>query len=259
VTEQEVELRRYWDAVAARWWLPLAGLVAGAVIGYALSIGGGDVWRGQALVYLGQPVAASGAQVQSLGTNASAASEIASAGPVQRRVARATGISRSDLAAGLSVTAVQGNVTRLGQNPLVRVRVEGDTRRVARAASLLAEQIVDAVSGYADKKIEILREAVDDGEADLALAERQSARATGSDRLALLLWRAELREQLLEAKEDLALAEEIERARVVEPAIARKVTAQSRRNQIVVGAVLGLLLGLIAALLWESAAALRRR
>lgn len=259
MTEQEIELRRYWDAVAARWWLPLVGFVAGALIGYALSIGGGDVWRGQALVYLGQPVTSGGAQVQSLGTNASAAGEIAGSGPVQRRVARAAGISRGDLADGLSVTAAQGNVTRLGQNPLVRVRVEGETRRVAHAASLLAEEIVDGVSGYADKKIEILREAVDDGEAELALAQRQSARATGSDRIALLLWQAELREQLLEAKQDLALAEEIERARVVEPAVARKVTAQSRRNQIVVGSVLGLLLGLAAALLWESAAALRRR
>ena len=38
----------------------------------------------------------------------------------------------------------------------------------------------------------------------------------------------------------------------------RKVTAQSRRNQILVGALLGLLAGLVAALAWESVGSLRR-
>ena len=38
--EQEVDFGRYWRLLAARWWLVAAGLVAGAVVGYALSLGG---------------------------------------------------------------------------------------------------------------------------------------------------------------------------------------------------------------------------
>ena len=252
MTEQEVDLRRYWSAVAARWWLPVVGLLAGAAIGYAISLGGSDVWRGTALVYLGQPVTPSGAQVQSLSTNPAAAGEVAGSGAAQRRVERAVGLARGTLAGNVSVAAVEGNLSRLGQNPLVRVRVEGDTRKVARAATGLAREVVDAVSGYADGKITVLEAGIERIESDLD----EARGASGGE---ALLWRAELNNQLLLAQQNLQLAREVERARVVQEAVARKVTAQSRRNQVLVGAVLGLLAGLIAALVWESTLALRRR
>jgi uncharacterized protein involved in exopolysaccharide biosynthesis len=253
MSEQEVDLRAYWSAVAARWWLPVAGLLAGAAIGYALSLGGSDVWRGEALVYLGQPVTPAGAQVQSLSTNPAAAREIAASGAAQRRAERTAELPRGELAGNVSVAAVSGNLSRLGQNPLVRVRVEGETRRVAQAANALSRIVVARVSEYPAQKIRTLEAAIETLEADLAEAR---ARPAETD---VLLWRAELNEQLLAARLNLNQAEEVESARVVEDAVARKVTAQSRRNQIVVGAVLGLLLGLAAALAWESALALRRR
>ena len=259
MSEPEIDVRRYWSAVVARWWLPVLGLVAGAAIGYALSLGGADVWRGTALVYLGQPVTPQGAQVQSLSTNPATAGEIAGSGAAQRRVERALGLERGELNGKVSVAAVKGNVSRLGQNPLVRVRVEGDSRKVAPAATGLAREIVNGVSGYADAKIEVLQEAIEQGEAELARLDDQ-LRTGGTDAAAgfLVLRRGELSDDLLTAKQNLALAQEIERARVVEEAIARKVTAQNRRNQIVVGAFLGLLIGLAAALLWEAAAGMRR-
>ena len=253
MSEQEVDLRSYWSAVAARWWLPVAGLLAGAAIGYALSLGGSDVWRGEALVYLGQPVTPAGAQVQSLSTNPAAAREIAASGAAQRRAERTAELPRGELAGKVSVAAVSGNLSRLGQNPLVRVRVEGGTRRVAQAANALSRTVVARVSEYPAEKIRTLKAAIETLEADLAEARGRPAETE------VLLWRAELNEQLLAARLNLNQAEQVESARVVEDAVARKVTAQSRRNQIVVGALLGLLLGLAAALAWESALALRRR
>ena len=38
--EREVDLRSYWDRIAAHWWLLLVGLAAGLVIGYLISLGG---------------------------------------------------------------------------------------------------------------------------------------------------------------------------------------------------------------------------
>ncbi len=38
--EQEVDFGRYVRLVAARWWLVVAGLIVGAVVGYAVSLGG---------------------------------------------------------------------------------------------------------------------------------------------------------------------------------------------------------------------------
>src|SRR5918992_1020363 len=174
MTEPEIDLRRYWSAVAARWWLPVVGLLAGAALAYALSLGGSDVWRGQALVYLGQPVTPSGAQVQSLSTNPAAAGEIAGSGSVQRFVERRVGMRRGELAGNVSVAAVKGNLSRLGQKPLVRVRVEGDTRRVAEAATLLARVIVDRVSDYADAKITILERGIEALRSDLEEARGRS-------------------------------------------------------------------------------------
>ncbi|HJV30012.1 MAG TPA: hypothetical protein VJ645_05800, partial [Gaiellaceae bacterium] len=145
-------------------------------------------------------------------------------------------------------------------NPLVRVRVEGDSRKVAPAATALAREVVKRVSGYADAKIAVLEEAIEQGDAELAQLDEQLDRASADAGAGfLVLRRGELFDDLVTHKQNLALAQEVERARLVEEAVARKVTAQSRRNQIVVGAFLGLLLGLAAALLWESGLALRRR
>ena len=258
--EQEIDVRRYGSAIAARWWLPVLGLIAGAAIGYAVSLGGADVWRGTALVYLGQPVTPSGAQVQSLSTNPATAGEIGGSTAAQRRVERAAGMSRGGLNGRVSVAAVKGNVSRLGQNPLVRVRVEGDTRKVAPAATALSREVVKGVSGYADAKIAVLEDAIEQGEAELVRLDAQLDRAPADASAGfLVLRRGELFDQLVTHKENLALAEEVERSSLVEEAVARKVTAQSRRNQVVVGAFLGLIVGLAAALLWESALALRRR
>ena len=106
----------------------------------------------------------------------------------------------------------------------------------------------------------MLEDAIEQGEAELVRLDGQLDRAPADASAGfLVLRRGELFDQLVTHKENLALAEEVERSSIVEEAVARKVTAQSRRNQVVVGAFLGLLLGLAAALLWESALALRRR
>ena len=56
--EREVDFSRYLDALVARWWLPVAGLIVGAAIGYFLALGGKDVYRAQATVYVGTPLGA---------------------------------------------------------------------------------------------------------------------------------------------------------------------------------------------------------
>ena len=58
--EREVDLGRYLDALVARWWLPAAGLVIGVVLGYLLAVGGKEVYRAQATVYVGTPYGPNG-------------------------------------------------------------------------------------------------------------------------------------------------------------------------------------------------------
>lgn len=267
--EEEIDLASWAGAVAARWWLLLIGLVAGLALGYVLSVGGGDVFRAQALVYLGQPLTPSGgAQVQGLATNPSTVREIVKSEAVVQRVARDVGMKPGELRRGTSVQAAAGNVPRLGQSPLVNVSVKGEPRRkTAQAANALARAVVDRVSPYVDAKIVTLKaqiaSATDEIEsldaridAATALADDRSLSAT--ERLVALTNAGVLEQRraiAVQTRADrqalLALAEQVEKPRVVEPAAARKVTARSRRNSLVVGGAIGLLVGLAAALLWD--------
>ena len=70
--EQEVDFARYVRLLGTRWWLLAAGLVAGAVIGYLVSLGGNQVYSSTATVYLGQPYTPTASQlVQNPQTNPS--------------------------------------------------------------------------------------------------------------------------------------------------------------------------------------------
>lgn len=270
--EQEIDLARYWRAVAARWWLPLLGLVAGIVLGYALSAGGKDVWRARALVYLGNPLTPSGAQAQSLNTNPATVNEILRSDEAIESVARDVDMDPGKLRAGVSSQVAKGNVARLGQSPLVSVIVKGEPRgKVAAATNGLAEHVVERVSGYVDTKIEALEEQVAADQRDLELIDARIDRIEGSlgsvaagDRIAALSLvgfaeqrRSVVLEDLRTTRQLLALAQDVERARVVERGIARKTTARSPRNSMLVGGMLGLLLGTIAALLWQPLTRLR--
>ncbi len=64
----------------------------------------------------------------------------------------------------------------------------------------------------------------------------------------------EVLDDQLQAKQLLIQAQEVERPQVLTRAAAVKTTARSRRNSVVVAAFLGLILGLIAALVWEPLA-----
>ena len=57
----------------------------------------------------------------------------------------------------------------------------------------------------------------------------------------------------------LTLAQTVEQSKVFAPARATKTTARSRRNSVLVGALIGLVLGILAALLWEPAVRVARR
>src|SRR5437763_16976177 len=70
--EQEVDFGRYWRLIAARWWLVVLGVIAGAIVGYAVSLGGSQTYLATATIYLGQPYTASGnIPLQSAQTNPS--------------------------------------------------------------------------------------------------------------------------------------------------------------------------------------------
>ena len=279
--EEELELGRYWNALLTRWWLPVAGLVAGAVIGYLLSLGGHNVYQAKATIYLGQPLSPTGtSQIQSLSTNPSTAKQVVLSPYWQRIAEQRAGLAAGSLTGHVSTQAVAGVAAalgRVGQNPLVNIVVTGKRRaKIALAADELARIVVNQVSGrYVATKIKNLQANITAGKAELdsvntrissLQAEVQNGGLSTVERLlfANQIWLAvqeqrQVTEDLSSNQQLLALAQNVERSQVISPARASKTTARSRRNSVLVGALIGLLLGIIVALLWEPVARVVRR
>src|SRR5512144_2726432 len=170
--ERDVDLRRHWDTITAHWWLPLAGLIAGIAIGYLISLGGAQVYRAKAVVYLGQPLSQGGVQVQSQATNPSTVRQLVTAESTIQGVARKIGMRAGQLRGHISTQAVSGNISRLGQNPLVAINVTGKLRgKVAAATNELARRVVnsDALADYSKTKIQNLQLQVDQEKAALGV------------------------------------------------------------------------------------------
>ncbi len=282
--EQEVDLSSAWQRLKLRWWLPVGGLVVGAVVGIALALSGGSVWRAQTIVYLGQPFAPlGGGQIQSLATNPRTVSEIIRSESVIQRASRVSGIPESQLRSSISTRELLAVGQIRGINPLFEIAVKGSAKRkVELAADVLAARVTDRVSVYVTEKVTLLENRVEVAEAQLAAvdariveAQEQQAALASNQSLApveqLLLSqnlnavittadarRSALQEDLDEARQLLNLAENVESSRVVERAAASKTTARSSRSSLLVGALIGLLLGAIAALVVDPIVARRR-
>jgi hypothetical protein len=285
--EQEVDLSSAWQRLKLRWWLPVGGLVLGAVVGLALALSGGSVWRAETIVYLGQPFAPlGGGQIQSLATNPRTVSEIVRSESVLQDLSRQTGIPVSKLRSSISTQElVATGQPRAGVTPLIEIGVPGDAgpRKIEQAADGLAERVVENVSGYVADKEESLEQQVAVSEAQLEAVEARIQTAQRQqdsliqdqsiplDQRLLLsanlnsvittadARRTALQDDLFEARQLLILAEDVEKSRIVEPAAAVKTTARSSRTSLLVGALIGLLLGAIAALVAEPILARRRR
>jgi hypothetical protein len=271
--ERDVDLRRHWDTITTHWWLPVAGLVAGIIVGYLISLGGAQVYRAKATVYLGQPLSQGGVQVQSQATNPSTVRQIVTAESTIQAVAKKVGMRPGQLRGHISTQAVTGNISRLGQNPLVAINVTGHERRkVARAANNLAATVVNsrALAGYAKTKIQNLQLLVDQEKTALAALSRNlkaqqdalgkaSGLSTAEQLIALgqlnglLQQQLTTTDQLTTNQQQLALARDVEAPQITTFAAATKTTARSRRNTVIVAALIGLLLGIVAALVYEPA------
>ena len=269
--EREVDLRRHWNAILLRWWLPAAGLVGGIVIGLLVSIGGSQVYTAKATIYVGQPLSASGVQVQSQATNPSFVHQVVTAESTVAAAAQKAGLRKNQLRGHISTQAVSGSISRLGQNPLYSIKVTGHLPgRVAAAANALAQAVINspALGHYTQVTIKNLQGLVKSEKESLASIDSntrtlQTALQSGgglstTERLillgqlnGLLQQRLSVVDQLSSNQQQLALAQDVEAPQLITRAVATKTTARSRRNTVIVAALIGLLLGIIAALLWE--------
>ena len=266
--EREVDLARWRRALVALWWLPVAGLVLGAIVGFVFAVGGSSHYSASTLISLGQPVSPGGTVIASYNTNPRAISEITSTASAQEEAAKAAGIHPGALRGHVSVGVV-GTQTGTGAArtaPLISLTVTGKVgRRTQDAANALARIVVqDTTAPYVGKKIATYKSVLKTTDTQLAsisarLAALQKAVATSRlaplDQLVLIsqVDNAEQRQgNLLDQKatteQQLAFAQTVESAKIVRPAAAVLATAHSKRTSVVIGALIGLLIGGIVAI-----------
>src|SRR5689334_5783454 len=261
--EQEVDFGRYLRLLAVRWWLIVAGLILGAVIGYAVSLGGSQRYQATATLYLGQPYSASGnVQLQAAQTNPSTVRQILHATSVDNQVAAICKTKPGAFRGGISTQTVSGNLSKNGQTPLVSVSVQGAKRKVVTcAANALAQIVVKKTAGFANQKIANFRQEIVIDEKQEALINKslQSGGSSTSDQLLLQLRLATVQTDRLNVTQLLSQARQVESPSVLTSAAPNRITARSHRNTAVVAAIIGAIIGALAALLWDGVAAATQR
>ena len=173
--EREVDIGHYLDALVARWWLPLAGLVVGVALGYLLALGGNQVFRSEATVYVGTPFSpGGGAPVQGLATNPNTVARIARGQETLQTVSSESGMSVRDLRAGVSTRAIRSGVAKTAPNQLYVVSVKGSHKdEVNKATAAIAERVVQGVGGYARLKRKTFQELLASDDRQLAAIDQQ--------------------------------------------------------------------------------------
>ena len=271
--EREVDLGRWRRAVVRLWWLPVGGLVLGAIVGVLVSYRGGTNYKATALISLGQPTSPGGALVPSYGTNPRAVSQIVSAASVQEQAANAADMRPSALRGHVSVGTVgSAGAGTTRTQPLISLTVTGThPKNTSAAANSLAGFVVQRTTAqYVDEKIRTFKATLQNVDSQLNSITQQltvynralaAAKAKNLDPFQTLVIvgqqdNAETRQGNLIAQQEtlqqqLVFAEQVEAARVVVKASAVKASAHSKSSSLLIGALIGLILGAIVAIVVE--------
>jgi uncharacterized protein involved in exopolysaccharide biosynthesis len=268
--EREVDLARWRRTLAALWWLPVGGLVLGAIVGVLYSFHGTSNYKATALISLGQPTSPGGALVPSYGTNPRAVSQIVSGAAYQEQAANAADMRPAALRGHVSVGTVgSAGAGATRTTPIISLTVTGShPKNVAIAANTLAQIVVDhTTASYVQTKILTFQTTEANVAKQLAGITAQlnvinralkKAESEHLDPLQQLLIvsqqnNAETRQGNLIAQQEtlqqqIAFAQKVEAAVIVEKAAAVKSSAHSKSTSLVIGALIGLILGAILAI-----------
>jgi hypothetical protein len=290
-TRDEIDLAGYATRLAARWWI--VALAVAAAVGIAILQAQEETqrtWEGRTLVYLGQPVTPTGQPA----SNAPAAQplfaqQVVRAPAAIEKAAAAAGLRPNQLTGRISIQGASGTVgTRAQPAPYVNVVVRGPWgRQVAAASQALGEEIVRQAGAYQQDKrsrLESVEQSLQDRieglqgdreqvrvnlanvteDRSLTAAERASLQAPFLSLIqASNTLEFQLSQQLLDAQAQLASIEFNEAPRVVQEGRGTRVDVSSRQANLVVAVILGIVAGVILALLsfvvWPPGGRRRRK
>ena len=268
-TEQEIDLRSYVDRILKRWWIVAICVVLAVIASFTITrTSNKNLTQGTATVYLGQPVSPNGSLVPNpLSSNPLYATALAKQRPYQEVAEQAAGLPQGALKGHVSVALISTAVGVKGiAVPLAQVTVQGPftPAQSAAAANSMAEQDVAKSNAFVaardslQARIDALAADADDvkaqleklNAANLGAAERASLSAP---LLGILQYdsntEALLQEQLPDLQAQVDYIENVEGGSVITPARGAKVAPTSKQFSLLVAIVLGLIVGVLLAIL----------
>jgi hypothetical protein len=278
-SDVEIDLGRWAHRIISRWYIVVAAVVVAIVIALLGAGGGHKEWTARALVNQGQPYTSTNQPIgQSLGTNPSAAATILKQDVIVKLVAGKVDLRAGQLKGAISTQPIGAVNAKTASTPLVAVIVRGPWKtKVADAANRLAQQLVIYSGRYQQARLASVQGLVNLDKTNLKVLAGRDAQArlnyqtiaasttlSAIDRsLALtnasgLLNSIETRQaqtqsQFADDSQTLAQVKYIEMSSILTRAVATQTTAASKRAGYAVAILLGLIVGVLLALISYAA------
>jgi hypothetical protein len=274
-SDVEIDLGRWAHRIISRWYIVLACVVVAIVIALLGAGGGNKEWTARALVNEGQPYTSTNSPIgASIGLNPSAAPTILKQDIVVKTVAAKVDLRPGQLKGAISTQPVGAVNAKVNATPLVAVIVRGPWKtKVAVAANLLSQQLVNYTGKYQSVRERTVQTLVNHDKSQIALLTardktasanyQQLVSSSGASALqrALVVNAASgllntietrltaVQSQYADDVQTLAQVRYIESPTILTRAVATQTTAASKRAGYAVAIILGLIVGVLLALL----------
>jgi hypothetical protein len=289
----EVRVTEYFRRALRRWYVIVFSVVAAVLLVFLHGVSGATKQSAAtASVYLGQPFTPGGASVINSTplSNPSISIQYVTSPRQIAAAAKAAGIDRHSLRSHVSVLASGGAASAAGKAatgggpPTISINVEGPwtAAKAQTAANTLAQSLIDFGNRYTSLKTALVANRVKMEKSQLAtmLAVQKQARksiatiaASNADALSKVAAESPFVTDLSTAADQIGMltvnltndqvalvaTKDIESAQFISQATGRKVSATTRRNSLVIAAMVGLIVGVGLALAWEALSMRSRR
>jgi hypothetical protein len=289
----EVRVSEYFRRAVRRWYVIVLAVVAAVLLVFLHGVSGATKQASAtASVYLGQPFSPGGSSVltQTPLSNPTISIDFVTAPQQIAAAAKAAGIDHRSLRSHVSVLSSGGASAAAaktgggGGAPTISITVEGPWTRakVQTVANTLAKALIGYANRYTALKAKLVAGRVALEKTQLADLEEVQRRAhanlvaidaSGEAPLSKVAAESPYVSDLATASEQigtltqnltndqvaLVATRDIESAQFISQATGRKVSATTRRNSLVIAAMVGLIVGTALALAWEALAARPRR
>jgi capsular polysaccharide biosynthesis protein len=267
--EREIDLRRWLDVILARRWFVVAGLIVGVIVGGLYSLSGASTYEASVTIQPAQPFSPSGSPVLNYSASPLAIQVLVSSNAALKYVSTRAHMPEDELRGHVSTASISTGAGPVATRGTVLIEVTVSLPQAGRAqdaANAFGDYVVnetessyvrESLQAYVAKDatyrarlnaVDLLISTFDQVLVKTKFADPFDKLVVVSELDAAIARQGNLQDLLITNQQSQTLAQDIEVAQIINPASAAKVTARSRRNSILFGGLIGVLVGGLVAL-----------